>query len=86
LQLARAVGSSPFHLARAFKRTMGVTIHQHRLALRLHASLAMLRDTHDDISSIALDLGFGDHSHFTVAFRRRFGITPSRYRRGATFS
>jgi AraC-like DNA-binding protein len=65
---------------------MGVSLHQHRLALRLHASLAMLRDTTDEISSVALDLGFADHSHFTVSFRRRFGVTPSAYRRGATFS
>ncbi|HVE72165.1 MAG TPA: helix-turn-helix transcriptional regulator [Thermoanaerobaculia bacterium] len=85
-RIAREAGTSPFHLARTFKRVMGTTLHQHRLAVRLHTSLAMLRDTRDDISTIALDLGFTDHSHFTVSFRRRFGITPSAYRRGATFS
>lgn len=85
-QLARELGTSPFHLARTFKRTMGVTLHQHRLVLRLHASLAMLRDTSRDLTTIALDLGFNDHSHFTMSFRRRFGVTPSRYRQGAAFS
>ncbi len=85
-RIARAAGTSPFHLARTFKRAMGVSLHQHRLALRLHASLELLRDTRDEISSIALDLGFADHSHFTVSFRRRFGVTPSAYRRRATFS
>ncbi|HEX6088487.1 MAG TPA: helix-turn-helix transcriptional regulator [Thermoanaerobaculia bacterium] len=85
-RIARAVGTSPFHLARTFKRATGVTLHQHRLALRLHASLELLRDTSDEISGIALDLGFTDHSHFTVSFRRRFGLTPSAYRQGATFS
>jgi len=85
-RIADAVDSSPFHLARAFKQTMGVTIHQHRIALRMHASLELLRDTNRDIGTIALDLGFGDHSHFTVAFRQRFGLTPSRYRERATFS
>jgi AraC-like DNA-binding protein len=53
--------------------------------LRLHASLEMLRDPRD-ISSIALDLGFTDHSHFTAAFRRRFGVTPSAYRARASSS
>ena len=85
-RIASEAGTSPFHLARTFKRAMGATLHQHRVALRLHTSLSMLRDTRDDISTIALDLGFTDHSHFTVSFRRRFGITPSAYRRGATFS
>jgi AraC family transcriptional regulator len=85
-RIARDLGTSPFHLARTFKRSLGVTIHQHRLALRLHASLALLRDTPSDISNIALDLGFADHSHFTVSFRRRFGVTPSAWRKSATFS
>lgn len=85
-RIARELGTSPFHLARTFKRATGTSLHQHRLQLRLHASLELLRDTDDEISSIALDLGFADHSHFTVSFRRRFGITPSAYRRGASFS
>lgn len=78
--IAREVGSSPYHLARAFKRSTGISLHQRRLVLRLHASLAMLRDTDRDLSAIALALGFADHSHFTMAFRRRFGVTPSRWR------
>ncbi|HUR81404.1 MAG TPA: helix-turn-helix transcriptional regulator [Thermoanaerobaculia bacterium] len=85
-RIAAELGTTPFHLARTFKRTMGVGLHQHRLSLRLHASLELLRDTREDISTIALDLGFTDHSHFTVSFRRRFGVTPSAYRGGATFS
>lgn len=84
--IAKRVGSSPFHLARAFRKTMGTTLHQHRTLLRLHASLSMLRDTSRDLSTIALDLGFSDHSHFTMAFRRRFGVTPSRYRARASSS
>lgn len=85
-RIAAEVGSSPFHLARSFREAMGVTLHQHRLLLRLHASLAMLRDTDRDLSDIALALGFGDHSHFTMTFRRRFGVTPSRYRSRAISS
>ena len=85
-RIARDLGTSPFHLARTFKRSLGVTIHQHRLALRLHASLELLRDTPTGISDIALDLGFADHSHFTVSFRRRFGVTPSAWRKTATLS
>ncbi len=84
--LARELGTSPFHLARTFRGTHGVTLHQRRLVLRLHASLELLRDTNRDLSTIALDLGFTDHSHFTMAFRRRFGVTPSRFRVRATFS
>jgi AraC-like DNA-binding protein len=34
-----------------------------------------------DITSLALDLGFSSHSHFTLAFRSAFGCTPSEFRR-----
>lgn len=85
-RIAHDLGTSPFHLARTFKRVTATSLHQHRLALRLHASLEMLRDSSAEIGGIALDLGFADHSHFTVSFRRRFGVTPSAYRRRARFS
>jgi AraC-like DNA-binding protein len=30
---------------------------------------------------VALDLGYASHSHVTDRFRRRFGVTPSDFRR-----
>jgi len=34
----------------------------------------------DDLTMLALDTGFSSHSHFTAAFRRAFGCTPSQFR------
>jgi AraC-like DNA-binding protein len=34
----------------------------------------------DDLAQLALDLGFSSHSHFTTAFRHRFGETPAHFR------
>jgi AraC-like DNA-binding protein len=33
----------------------------------------------DDLTALALDLGFSSHSHFSAVFRRTFGLTPSRF-------
>ena len=33
-----------------------------------------------DLTSLALDLGYADHSHFTNAFRQEWGVPPSRFR------
>jgi len=33
-----------------------------------------------DLTALALDLGYADHSHFTNAFRREWGLAPSRLR------
>ncbi len=79
--VARAVHASPFHLARLFRQRTGIPIHRYLTRLRLRASLEHLADGADDITSLALDLGFSSHSHFTGAFRAEFGQTPSEVRR-----
>lgn len=77
--LAGTVGASVFHLCRVFKHHTGQTMHGYRNQLRLRRSLELLGET-DDILSIALTLGYSGHSHFTAAFHRVFGTTPSAYR------
>ncbi|MBL8114134.1 MAG: helix-turn-helix transcriptional regulator [Acidobacteria bacterium] len=79
-ELSRAVNASPFHLARVFQRRTGVPIHRYLTRLRLRASLESLASGADDLTALALDLGFSSHSHFTDAFRREFGRTPSEVR------
>ncbi|HUL09360.1 MAG TPA: AraC family transcriptional regulator [Candidatus Acidoferrum sp.] len=78
--LAAAARASPYHLARSFRATIGLPIHQYQLRLRLAAGLERLLEGCDDITALALDLGFSSHSHFTAAFRRAYGQTPSAIR------
>lgn len=81
--LAREVGVSTYHLARVFKAGTGLTLHAYLNQLRLRASLERLTERRADLSELALDLGFSSHSHFTDAFRRAFGASPSVIRRAA---
>jgi AraC-like DNA-binding protein len=85
-EIARAVHCSPFHLARLFRAAVGSTIHQYQLRLRLALALERLPDYPASLTHLALDLGFSSHSHFTTAFRRLFGTSPSAFRRAATGS
>jgi AraC family transcriptional regulator len=80
-EIARAVHCSPFHLARLFRASVGSSIHQYRLRLRLALALERLADGPANLTDLALDLGFSSHSHFTAAFRRSFGTSPSAFRR-----
>jgi AraC-like DNA-binding protein len=79
--VARAVHASPFHLARVFRERAGVPIHRYLTRLRLRAAIERLADGADDLTALALDLGFSSHGHFTDTFRREFGRTPSDVRR-----
>jgi len=64
----------------------GTTFTEYVLAQRLvraHRLLTHPLCASQKISTIALDLGFGDVSYFNRAFRRRYGMTPSELRGGA---
>lgn len=76
--LARALDCSLFHLIHTFRRVEGTTICAHHAQLRLRgAAITLAEAPGADLSSLALDFGFSSHSHFTAAFRRAFGMTPS---------
>ena len=78
--LAAAVDLSPFHLCRAFRIVTGGTISSYRTNLRVRASLERVADG-EDLTTVALSLGFASHSHFTHAFTTVFGTSPSAMRR-----
>jgi AraC family transcriptional regulator len=77
-ELAALAGCSPFHLCRTFRRETGISMTAYRTGLRLGAALERIEE---DLASLALDLGFSSHSHFSESFRRLFGVTPSEIRR-----
>lgn len=77
--VARAVGASPAYLTDLFTRVEDVSLHQYLTGLRLARALVELRHA-ADLTALALSLGFSSHSHFTFAFRRAFGCTPSQFR------
>lgn len=79
--MARALGSSTYHLCRTFQRVTGRPMHAYRNQLRLRRSLEMLLDGRAEITDVALELGYSSHSHFSFAFRRAFGVTPAAFRR-----
>ena len=80
--LARQLGCSVYSLCHRFKRIHGVSIHRYRQDLRLRLSLERLREGERNLMSLALDLGFSSHSHFSASFRRQFGRTPSAFLAG----
>lgn len=77
--VARAVGSSPAYLTDLFRRVEGIPLHKYLVQLRLARALVELPHA-DDLTQLALHLGFSSHSHFAAAFRNAFHCTPSQFR------
>jgi AraC-like DNA-binding protein len=78
-EISRAVGVSPSHLATTFKKAERTTIHRYLVNLRLNRAASLLPAS-DDLTDLALNLGFASQSHFTNAFRRWAGCTPGTFR------
>lgn len=84
--LAGQLHTSSYHLCRVFKSETGQTIHQYRNDIRLRSALDYVLQSDIDFTTLGLSLGYASHSHFTQAFRLRFGYTPSDLRRRRTLS
>ena len=80
-QLANIAGLSIDHFIRAFHRATGLTPHRYVVELRLNHACGLLRDTSAPIAHIAHDCGFSCAAQFSVAFHRRYGLSPSQYRK-----
>lgn len=76
--LAAAAHLSKYHLAREFTRRVGRPPHAYHLHVRLAQSRHLLIADRSS-AEVAQTLGFADQSHFTLAFRRAFGVTPGRF-------
>jgi AraC family transcriptional regulator len=50
--------------------------------MRVLAGLRRLSNPQSDLTEVAMDLGFADHSHFSNSFRRVLGVPPSAVRSG----
>lgn len=79
-EVAETAGSSKYHLCRVFKDVTNQTIKAYEHHLRLHEALRQVLAGDVDLATIAFDLGYSSHSHFTEMFRREFGFPPSRLR------
>jgi len=78
--LSRDAGMSPFHFARVFGELAGAPPHRYLVGRRLRAAADRLR-AGDSVTNACYAVGFASLSHFIHAFRRRFGVSPSRFTR-----
>lgn len=79
-ELSAVVHMSPYHFARLFKRSSGVSPHQFVVRRRIEKATALLATPGLSIRAIAWAVGFRAAGHFATTFRRMTGVTPSALR------
>jgi AraC family transcriptional regulator len=82
-EIAEIVCVTPEYLTDTFRRVEGTPFYRYHLRLRLAFALTMLTNC-DNLTTLAIELGFNSHSHFSSAFKKVFGLTPSAFKKSIT--
>lgn len=77
-ELATQVNLSVYQLNRAFRKALGLALHDYQTQRRVHLAQALLR-VGLPAAQVAVQAGFYDQSHLNRHFRRRVGVTPVQY-------
>lgn len=76
--LARRVGLNECYLKTAFRQVLGDTIGGYLRDLRMRHAREKIESGQYSIQQAALYVGYSNPSHFAAAFRKSFGVAPSR--------
>ena len=79
-ELGIEVGISRAHLHRKMKELIGMTPSDYIRNVRLRKACEILKKPDVDITQVAYKLGFTSQPHFSTAFKKFTGVSPSEYR------
>lgn len=82
-ELASEAGMSRSAFASHFKDKVGITPIEYLTRLRMLRAIDRLEHSQDNVSAIALDLGYESESAFSTAFKRFHGVSPRQFGRQA---
>jgi AraC-like DNA-binding protein len=79
-EIAGRVATSPRHLQRVFADVRGQGFRSYLRRVRMSNAMALLATTDLPVREVARRVGYGDHSQFSKAFKRTYGVSPSQAR------
>ena len=79
--VAAACGLSVCSFSRAFKAHYGLTFREYLMRYRIGRACRMLREGTHSATSVGMAVGFEDASHFSRAFRKLLGVSPTTFQR-----
>lgn len=79
-EMADFVNMSRSQLIRLFNLHLGTSPHAFLHKIRLQKSSMLLKKSNHSVLYIALSVGFSSETHFSQAFKKQYGVTPSGYR------
>jgi AraC-like DNA-binding protein len=79
-ELVKQVHCTPRHGSRIFNDVVGMSFRKKQSEVRLQRAQELLATTRRKVIDIAMESGYQSVSLFNLLFKRRFGLTPSKWR------
>ena len=80
--LVEQMRCSPRHVSRLFNEVVGMSFREKKSEVRLLRARELLSTTEAKILDVALESGYQSISLFNLMFKKRFGVTPGKWRAG----
>ncbi len=78
-EIANELGMSQYYFCHLFKRSTGISPHQYLIQQRIEQAKHLLKQPERTITSVALECGFANQSHFAKYFRKHTGMNPKKF-------
>lgn len=79
-ELSRKLGISNTKLQKGFRYIYGISIYQYYKKMKLTRAMELIKSSDMSIREIAFHCGYASQGQFSTAFRKEFGVQPSKLR------
>ncbi|AIQ59618.1 helix-turn-helix domain-containing protein [Paenibacillus borealis] len=80
-QAAELAGVTPEHFSRAFRKSTGQTFNEYVTLLRIRKAQQRILTGAPNLSTLALEVGYGEGTYLSRKFKQVVGISPAAYHR-----
>ena len=84
-ELSKKIGTNEFLLKRDFKTLFGTTVFGYVFEVRMKKAKELLLKSEYSISQISYEVCYKNPQHFSTAFKRKFGVSPSSIKKQAKY-
>ncbi|NRF92890.1 AraC family transcriptional regulator [Paenibacillus frigoriresistens] len=78
--VADQVGLTSGYIGKMFKSMVGTSFNDHVTHIRMEQAKTLLAGTNETVAQIGEQVGIYNVSYFSTLFKKKYGVTPSRYR------